>query len=164
MAGEQRELTFRFLAEPADVNFGGKVHGGRVMKWIDQAGYAAAAGWAGSYCVTVGVDGIQFVRPILIGNLVSVHARLAHTGRSSMHFSINVMARDLKTGKEHLATSCVIVFVALDGPDGRPCAVPSWQPQTDDEALENNYVKEVAKLSTAMQELVRSRHPQAAKT
>ena len=45
MRGEQRELTFRFLAEPTDVNYGGKVHGGVVMKWIDQVGYAAAVGW-----------------------------------------------------------------------------------------------------------------------
>lgn len=44
-----RELTLQFLAEPADVNFGGKVHGGMVMKWIDQAGYACAAGWCGGY-------------------------------------------------------------------------------------------------------------------
>jgi len=52
MPGQQRELTLRFLAEPQDVNFGGKVHGGAVMKWIDQAGYACAAGWEGAVCVT----------------------------------------------------------------------------------------------------------------
>ena len=49
----QRDLTMRFLAEPTDVNFGGKVHGGAVMKWIDQAAYAAAVGWCGTYAVTV---------------------------------------------------------------------------------------------------------------
>ena len=48
----QREITLRFLAEPTDVNFGGKVHGGAVMKWIDQAGYACAVGWSAHYCVT----------------------------------------------------------------------------------------------------------------
>src|SRR4051812_228729 len=58
MAGQQREVTFRFLTEPTDVNFGGKVHGGMVMKWIDQAGYAAAVGWSGRYCVTVAVGGV----------------------------------------------------------------------------------------------------------
>ena len=52
MPGAQSEVTFRFLAEPTDVNFGGKVHGGMVMKWIDQAGYAAAVSWSGRYCVT----------------------------------------------------------------------------------------------------------------
>ena len=60
MSGTQREITFRFLAEPGDVNFGGQVHGGAVMKWIDQAGYACTVGWAGTYCVTAYVGGIQF--------------------------------------------------------------------------------------------------------
>jgi hypothetical protein len=49
----QRGVTLRFLAEPGDVNFGGKVHGGAVMKWIDQVGYTCAAGWTAAYCVTV---------------------------------------------------------------------------------------------------------------
>ena len=48
-----RGVTLRFLAEPGHVNFGGKVHGGSVMKWIDQAGYTCAAGWTGAYCVTI---------------------------------------------------------------------------------------------------------------
>jgi len=120
MAGEQREVTFRFLTEPTDVNFGGKVHGGMVMKWIDQAGYAAAVGWSGRYCVTVAVGGIQFVQPILIGDLVTVRSKLIYTGTTSMHFAVDVLACDLKDQKERLATSCVIVFVALDSPDGKP--------------------------------------------
>src|SRR5699024_1751810 len=122
--------------EPGDVNFGGKVHGGMVMKWIDQAGYAAAVNWSGTYCVTAAVGGIQFIAPILIGDLVSVRARLAHTGTSSMHFAVDVVARNLETGAERLATSCVIVFVALNGADGKPTAVPAWQPRDDrDHAL-----------------------------
>jgi len=128
MPGQQREVEFRFLTEPGDVNFGGKVHGGMVMKWIDQAGYAAAVGWSGQYCVTVAVGGIQFVQPILIGDLVTVRCKLIRTGTSSMHFSVDVIARDLKTAAERIATSCVIIFVALDAPDGKPTPVPSWQP------------------------------------
>ena len=56
-----RAITLRFLAEPTDVNFGGKVHGGADMKWIDQAGYACAVGWSGYYCVTVYIGGISFL-------------------------------------------------------------------------------------------------------
>ena len=59
MPGTQHEVTLRFLAEPTDVNYGGKVHGGAVMKWIDQAGYAAAVAWSGHCCVTVAVGGIR---------------------------------------------------------------------------------------------------------
>ena len=54
------EMTFRFLAEPASVNFGGKVHGGALMKWIDETAYACAATWSGNYCVTVSVGNIRF--------------------------------------------------------------------------------------------------------
>jgi len=68
MSGHQRTLTLRFLAEPTDVNYGGKVHGGAVMKWIDHAGYAAAVGWSGHYCVTVAVGGIRFVSPVRISD------------------------------------------------------------------------------------------------
>ena len=66
--GRQREITMRFLAEPMDVNFGGKVHGGAVMKWIDQAGYACAVGWSGLYCVTLYVGEVtisQILRRLL---------------------------------------------------------------------------------------------------
>ena len=53
-------ITLRFLSEPSDINFGGNVHGGAVMKWIDLAGYSCAANWSGRYCVTVYVGGIVF--------------------------------------------------------------------------------------------------------
>ena len=61
METQRRDVTLRFLAQPVDVNFGGKVHGGSVMRWIDQAGYACAVRWSGHYCVTVYVGGIRFV-------------------------------------------------------------------------------------------------------
>ena len=86
----QDTVTFRFLAEPTDVNFGGKVHGGVVMKWIDQAGYACAAGWSGHYCVTVSVAGVKFRRPVLVGQLVEVNVLLVHTGKTSMQIFIQV--------------------------------------------------------------------------
>ena len=125
MSGQQRELTLRFLAQPTDVNYGGKVHGGMVMKWIDQAGYAAAVGWSGRYSVTVAVGGIRFVAPIRISDLVTVSTKLVHTGTSSMHFAVDVMAADpISDDAPRLCTHCVIVFVALDGVEGKPVAVP----------------------------------------
>jgi acyl-CoA hydrolase len=143
MSGQQRELEFRFLAEPTDVNFGGKVHGGTVMKWIDQAGYACAVGWSGRYCVTVAVGGIQFVAPILIGDLVQVRCKLVYTGTSSMHLAVDVLARDLKSLAERLATHCVITFVALDAPDGKPAPVPSWVPVSEEDLALAQYALKV---------------------
>lgn len=158
MSGQQRDLDFRFMAEPADVNYGGKVHGGVVMKWIDQAGYAAAVGWSGRYCVTVAVGGIRFVAPVRIGDLVTVSAQLVHTGHSSMHFSVDVRARNPgfedQPGEERLCTHCVIVFVALDGVEGKPTAVPAWAPQKDEDKRLAEYAQKVMALSKGIEETV----------
>ena len=161
MPGQQNEVTFRFLAEPTDVNFGGKVHGGMVMKWIDQAGYACAVGWSGAYCVTASVSGIQFVKPILIGDLVTVKARLIHTGTSSMHLAVDVQASDLRSGEPRLATSCVMVFVALDSPEGKPTPVPTWVPRNDDDVRLQEYARRLMDMSKAMERQVVSLHPGA---
>jgi uncharacterized protein (TIGR00369 family) len=154
MPGKQHEVNFRFLAQPTDVNFGGKVHGGMVMKWIDQAGYACAVAWSGAYCVTASVSGIQFVKPILIGDLVTVRARLIHTGRSSMHMAVDVLASDLRKDEHRLATSCVMVFVALDAPDGKPTPVATWEPRDDHERQLQEQAMRLMNLSKEMEQLV----------
>lgn len=158
MSGHQRELTMRFLAEPTDVNYGGKVHGGQVMKWIDLAGYAAAVGWSGRYSVTVAVGGIRFVSPILISDLVTVDATLVHTGTTSMHFAVDVRARDPMRdggdpGNERLCTHCVIVFVAVDDA-GQPVPVPTWTPTTDEDRRLGEYALQVMALSKDIEKTV----------
>lgn len=154
MSGHQRELTMRFLAEPSDVNFGGKVHGGVVMKWIDQAGYAAAVGWSGRYSVTVAVGGIRFVAPIEIRDLVTIHATLVYTGTSSMHFAVDVRARNPMADDEgRLCTHCVIVFVALDDA-GKPVAVPTWTPVSDEDKRLSEYATQVMALSKDIEQTV----------
>ena len=155
MSGQQRQLTLRFLAEPTDVNYGGKVHGGQVMKWIDQAGYAAAVGWSGRYSVTVAVGGIRFVAPIRISDLVTVETTLVHTGTSSMHFAVDVRARDpMQDDGERLCTHCVIVFVALDGVEGTPVAVPAWTPDSDEDHRLAEYAMQVMALSKDIEQTV----------
>ncbi|RZZ84389.1 MULTISPECIES: acyl-CoA thioesterase [Pseudoxanthomonas] len=162
MRGEQRELTFRFLAEPKDVNYGGKVHGGVVMRWIDQVGYAAAVGWSGHYSVTVAVGGIRFVAPIRIGDLVTVTAKLVHTGTSSMHFAVDVRARDLEPGERdavsRLCTHCVIVFVAMDQAEGKPTAVPPWTPTSEADQRLADYAIKVMELSKDIEQTVAAFH------
>jgi len=125
-------ITLRFLAEPSTVNFGGKVHGGTVMKWIDEAGYACATRWAKRYCVTVFIGSIRFHRPIHIGSLVEVEARMAYTGRTSMNISVEVRSGDMKGGTMETTTECLIVFVAVDE-DGAPVPVDSFHPETPGE-------------------------------
>jgi acyl-CoA hydrolase len=145
----QRGITLRFLAEPSDVNFGGKVHGGAVMKWIDQAGYTCAAGWTGTYCVTVYLGGLHFLGPIHVGELVELRTLVIRSGRTSLDIAVDVYAGDPKRAERRRTGHCVVVFVAL-GADGRPATVPPWQPETDlDRALEG-YAERLSALRRQM--------------
>ena len=146
---QKRATVLRFLAEPTDVNFGGKVHGGIAMKWIDQAAYACAAQWSGKYCVTVSVGSIRFHRPIRVGELIEVSAKIAHTGRTSMHISVSIKSGP-PTGNELLETNhCIIVFVAVDA-DGNTVPVNKWTPITEKDKLLEQYAID---LKTATQGL-----------
>ncbi len=130
----ENTVEFRFLAEPTDVNFGGKVHGGMVMKWIDQASYACAAQWSKRYCVTVSANGIRFIRPILVGQLITVTARIVHTGKTSMHIYVVVRAGDPKESKAVVTNRCFITFMAIDE-TGYPVKVPVYEPADDEDKL-----------------------------
>lgn len=141
-----RATNFRFLAQPTDVNFGGKVHGGSVMKWIDQAAYACAAGWSGCYCVTVQVGAIHFFKPILVGQIVEVLTRVVHTGRTSMHILAEVFAGDPRDPQRVKATQCLIVFVAVDDAQ-QPVPVPAWQPTTPQDVALDQYAVRLMELT-----------------
>ncbi|MBV8063746.1 MAG: acyl-CoA thioesterase [Nevskia sp.] len=154
MPNNKRDIALRFLAEPGDVNFGGKVHGGMVMKWIDQAGYTCAVGWSGRYCVTVYVGGIRFIRPIMIGHVVEVHAKVIYTGTTSMHIAVDVLAGDPREGGSQKTTHCVIVFVAM-GEDGKPASVPHWTPVSEDDAALQNYAIKLMSLRSSIDEEVK---------
>lgn len=158
MNERSREITLRFLAEPTDVNFGGKVHGGAVMKWIDQAGYACAVGWSGQYCVTVYVGGIHFSKPVLIGNIVEVQARIIYTGKTSMHVAVDVRASDPKGGRFTDTTHCVIIFVAVDG-WGHPVEVNTWTPETEEDQAQERYAKRLMELRQGIEEEMRQHRP-----
>ncbi|MFI5204638.1 MAG: acyl-CoA thioesterase [Flavobacteriales bacterium] len=145
------QLTFRFLAEPTDVNFGGKVHGGAVMKWIDQASYACAVGWSDAYCVTVYVGGIRFFKSIQIGNMVEVRTRIMHTGRTSIHIAVEVWSKPIHEEELVKNTHCIIVFVAMDD-KGKPKEVPAWKPVTQDDRDLEMYAKKLMDLRTAIED------------
>lgn len=142
MEPNNRSVTLRLLAEPNDVNFGGKVHGGVVMKWIDQAGYACASGWSESYCVTVFVGGIRFIKPIQVGDLVELEAKIIYTGNSSMHILVSVKSKDIKSGEYELTTRCIIVFVATRE-EGKPTSVKDWQPETAEDIKLEAFAKQM---------------------
>lgn len=124
--------TLRFLAEPGHPNLNGKVHGGTVMKWIDEAGYACATSWARRRCVTVYIGGVHFLHPVRVGDLVEVQARLAYTGNTSMNIAVEVRCNNMLSGETVKTTECLIVFVSLDI-EGKPEPVRQWSPETPGE-------------------------------
>jgi len=129
--GTAPTAVMRFLAAPTDVNWGGKTHGGTVMRWIDEAASVCAMQWTGQQCLAVYSGGIRFYRPIPIGNLVEVTARLLHTGRSSMHISVHVRTADPMGGDMELTTHCLTVFVAVR--EGGSVPVPPWYPESEED-------------------------------
>jgi acyl-CoA hydrolase len=108
------ELHMSFLAEPKDVNFGGHVHGGEVMKWMDQIGYALAVKYSKGYAVTKFVDNINFKSPMKIGDLVSLSAKIMSVGVTSMRIEIHVKSENLQTEVVSDNCSCEMIFVAVD--------------------------------------------------
>jgi acyl-CoA hydrolase len=145
------KITFQFLSEPSDINYGGKVHGGVVMKWIDQTAYTCATAWAESYCVTVYVGGIRFYSPINIGELVRVDAYVLYTGTTSIHIGIDVYSKEISKGEFEKKTHCIIVFVALDG-NGKPTNVKKWVPETEEEKKLEQYAIKLKDLRATIEE------------
>lgn len=154
----QRECLFRWISQPTDVNWGGKVHGGMVMKWMDQAAYACAVGWCRGYAVTASVGGMSFLRPIHIGDLVEVRARVVLTGTSSIHIAVDVDAVEPRSQTRTHTTRCIMIFVALDE-TGSPVPVPPWLPESDEDRRLADYA---AKLKAMRGQLEAALYPDGA--
>lgn len=143
---ENKQLIMQFLSEPTDINYGGKVHGGVVMKWIDQAGFACASQWCDTYCVTVYVGGIRFFKPIHIGSLVKIVSRVIYTGTTSIHIAVDVYSKHVTSEQFEKNTHCIIVFVAME--HDKPKKVPPFVPSTDEEKQMQEYALKLMKLRT----------------
>jgi acyl-CoA hydrolase len=126
------QLTMTVLMTPDMANFAGNVHGGTILKFLDQVAYACASRYAARYVVTLSVDQVMFRQPIHVGELVTFLASVNHTGTSSMEVGIKVIAEDIRSQALRHANSCFFTMVAVD--DARkPVAVPPLQPVTPDE-------------------------------
>lgn len=130
VTGLKDRVAMRFLSLPHDAAASGRtVAAGSVMEWIDQAGYACAVGWSGSYCVTAYVGNVRHESPIEPGSLIAVRARIVHTGTSSMHVAVTVESADVRERHYVPNTTSILVFVAV-GDDRRPVPVPQWRPSS----------------------------------
>ena len=125
-------LEMTVLMTPDTANFAGNVHGGTILKLLDQAAYACASRYAGRYVVTVSVDQVNFRRPVHVGELVTFLASVNYTGKSSMEVGIRVVAEDIQSGERRHVNSSYFNMVAVDE-SGQPAAVPPLQPSTPEE-------------------------------
>ncbi len=102
------------LMTPDMMNFSGKVHGGAILKLLDQVAYVCASRYAGNYVVTLSVDQVFFRHPIHVGELVSFFANINYTGKSSMEVGIKVISEDTKTRATNHVLSSYFTMVAVD--------------------------------------------------
>ncbi len=123
------QLTMTVLMTPDMANFSGNVHGGTILKLLDQVAYACASRYAGRYVVTLSVDQVMFRQPIHVGELVTFLSSVNYTGTSSMEVGIKVVTEDICSQVQRHANSCFFTMVAV-GDDGKPVPVPSFKPQT----------------------------------
>ncbi|MEO9871752.1 acyl-CoA thioesterase [Ekhidna sp.] len=114
---------FTELMIPSFANFGGKVHGGLILSLMDKVAYAVASKHAGTYCVTVTVDGVEFLEPVEVGELLTMDAAIHHVGNSSLIVGIKVTSENVKTNEIKHTNNSYFTMVAK-GDDGKPVTVP----------------------------------------
>ena len=119
----QNELTMSVLMTPDLANFTGNVHGGDLLKMLDQVAYACASRYSGSYVVTLSVDQVIFREPIHVGELVTFLASVNYVGKTSMEVGIRVQAENIQNRTIRHTNSCYFTMVAVDQ-HGKPTRVP----------------------------------------
>ena len=120
------QLTMTVLMTPDMANFAGNVHGGTILKFLDQVAYACASRYAARYVVTLSVDQVMFRQPIHVGELVTFLASINYTGTTSMEVGIRVVTENIQQRLVRHANSCYFTMVAVDA-NGKPVAVPALE-------------------------------------
>lgn len=126
------QLSMTVLMTPDTANFSGNVHGGTILRLLDQVAYACASRYAGKYVVTLSVDQVMFRQPIHVGELVTFLSSVNHTGSSSMEIGIKVIAEEIRNRVVRHVNSCFFTMVAVNE-DRKPVPVTPLQPVTPDE-------------------------------
>jgi uncharacterized protein (TIGR00369 family) len=125
-------VTLSQLMHPEHANLLGNVHGGWIMKLVDEAAALACMRHAQRKVVTVAIDSMTFRKPIKIGDLIILNAEVTYTGRTSMEAEVQVLAENPITGEQNHTNTAYLVYVALDD-EGRPTAVPPLLLETEAE-------------------------------
>jgi uncharacterized protein (TIGR00369 family) len=127
--GSETRLVLTHHMQPADANFMGNIHGGIVLKLIDEAAGACAYRFCRTKVVTAAIDRIDFHHPVRIGDLVRLLANVNFAGKTSVEVGVRVEAEDLATGKVEHTNSAYLVLVAVSD-TGTPIPVPPLMPET----------------------------------
>lgn len=126
------EVRMTELVLPTHTNNLGSIFGGQLMSWIDIAAAIVAQRHAGQTCVTASIDELHFLRPIRIGNVVNIHAKITAVHRSSCEIFVSVEGEDPFTGKRFHTTRAHLTFVCVDA-QGRPVPMPPLHVESKDE-------------------------------
>ncbi|MFC4450829.1 acyl-CoA thioesterase [Halorussus aquaticus] len=122
----------RYRVQPNDANNYETLHGGELMKWMDEIGAMSAMRFAGETCVTAGVDDLSFHRPVPVGDIALIEAYAYRAGRTSVTVRVRAWREDPRTGDTERTTESSFTFVAI-GEDGKPVPVPELTVETDEE-------------------------------
>ncbi len=148
-------VTLAKVMQPSDANPGGIVHGGVVMKEIDNAAGVVAIRHAGNLAVTASIDRIDFHNMIFIGEMITIKASINRAGRTSMEIGVRVEAEDLLKGSRRHVASAYLTFVAVDKNTGKPLAVPGLLLETEDEKRRHKQALKRKELRKALKEFER---------
>jgi acyl-CoA hydrolase len=150
---QHKTLRMTVLATPDMANFSGHVHGGAILKLLDQVAYACASRYSNHYAVTVSVDQVFFREPVHVGELMTFLASVNYTGHTSMEIGIRVIAENIIEKTERHVMTCYFTMVAVDG-KGRPARIPNVKIRDETErrrhdaaALRREFRKEIERRS-----------------
>lgn len=150
---QHKTLRMTVLATPDMANFSGHVHGGAILKLLDQVAYACASRYSNHYAVTVSLDQVFFREPVHVGELLTFLASVNYTGHTSMEIGIRVIAENIIEKSERHVMTSYVTMVAVDD-EGRPARIPNLkirdeveQRRHDAAALRREFRREIEQRS-----------------
>lgn len=147
------QTTITELMIPSYANFSGKIHGGILLSLMDKVAFACAAKHSGTYCVTVAVEGVEFIQPVEVGELVSLLASVNYVGNSSMIVGIHIDSMNPKTGITKHTNSCYFTMVAKDD-EGNTMQVPELELENQEQLKRFVEGMAIKKMSNRKRELL----------
>jgi len=145
MPKQEKSLHMTILMTPDMANFSGNVHGGSILKLLDQVAYACAARYCQSYVVTLSLDQVTFNQPIKVGELVSFRAHVNYVGKSSLEVGVKVFSENLQNKNIRHTNSCYFTMVAINE-DGKSITAPPLE-------LEDEFEKKLYEAAVMRKEL-----------